>query len=95
VFDFSGISVAAGSTVTATGSLPLVLLSQSDVTIGGKIDASGGGASNNFPSPAMGGPGALTVGVGVGGGILGFPPSTASAAGEAASAATAPPAASP
>ena len=75
VFDFSSINVAAGTMVAATGSLPLVLLSQGNVIIGGTINASG--ATYNFPSnTSVGGPGggggfspASGPGAGFGGGF--------------------------
>src|SRR4051794_11867999 len=40
VFDFAAINIVAGTTIRATGALPLVLLSRGDVTIAGVIDAS-------------------------------------------------------
>jgi hypothetical protein len=49
VFDFSSINIVQGTSITATGSLPLVLLSQTDITIGGTINASGGFASSVGP----------------------------------------------
>jgi hypothetical protein len=75
VFDFSSINIAAGTTLTATGSLPLVLLSQGGVTIGGTIDVSGAFPTmttfNGVPGPGAFGPGTGGNG-GFGGGGGGF-----------------------
>ncbi len=64
VFDFDSINVAASTypIITATGSLPLALLSRTDATIAGWIDGSGQG--NYVPS---GGPGPGIIPGGPGG----------------------------
>ncbi|MCA9238731.1 MAG: hypothetical protein KDA37_00960 [Planctomycetales bacterium] len=43
VFTFDSFDLEDGQTITATGSHPLVILSQSDITIGGVIDVSADG----------------------------------------------------
>src|SRR6516164_905171 len=48
VFDFSQIAIGGG-TFTGTGSQPLALLSQGDITMNGTIDVSGGaGGAGGF-----------------------------------------------
>ena len=64
VFDFSSINIASGETITATGSLPLVLLSQSDATIGGIINGNAPGGFSAIGGP--GGGGAANPGPGAG-----------------------------
>jgi hypothetical protein len=69
VFDFNSIAIGAGETFTASGSLPLALLSRGDATIGGLIDGSGRGIFGGAGGPG-GGAGASGVpqGGGPGGG---------------------------
>jgi hypothetical protein len=68
VFDFSSINIVQGTTITATGSLPLVLLSQSDIAVGGTINASGGFSNvGGFNPLFLPGPGGFSTGPGVGG----------------------------
>ncbi len=43
VFTFNSLSVGAGVTVKGTGTIPIVLLSQANATVGGTIDVSGSG----------------------------------------------------
>jgi hypothetical protein len=68
VFDFDSIVVFPGippQSITAAGSLPLALLSRTNVTIGGMINVSAqgiftpgpGGGSGQFPNSPSGGPG--------------------------------------
>ena len=64
VFDFNGISIGQGATLTGSGPLPVALLSRSDVAIGGTIELSG---SNSNPGPG-GGSGANYTSGGPGGG---------------------------
>ncbi len=58
VFDFDSVTIAAGSTITATGSIPLAILSQSSITIDGTVDGSGQDAVfQSSPPTTPGGPG--------------------------------------
>lgn len=65
VFDFTNISLPNGSSITASGSLPLAILSRGDVSIQGTINVAAngttpgpGGSSPLLPSPTPPGPGA-------------------------------------
>ncbi|HTD86160.1 MAG TPA: hypothetical protein VK850_06250 [Candidatus Binatia bacterium] len=63
VFNFTTINVAAGTTLTFNRNAlntPLYLLAQSNVTINGAVDVSGG--SGNNTGPGRGGPGGLDGG---------------------------------
>ncbi len=57
VFDFASIYVGATTTISATGDLPLVLLSRSNVEIDGVINVSGGSSGNGSDNPGPSGPG--------------------------------------
>lgn len=63
VFDFSGISIPAGVTVSAVGSRPLILTSGAGAQIRGTIDLSGrpGGSSANGGGGGGGGGGAFAL----------------------------------
>jgi hypothetical protein len=65
VFDFDSISIGAGSTIVATGALPLALLSRQGLSVGGSIDVSA-----PLFSPGVGGAGATNVGVGGAGQVV-------------------------
>jgi hypothetical protein len=62
VFDFNSITIGSGQTFSATGALPLVLLSRGDTMISGVLDASGygsvggpgGGGGTANPGPGSG-----------------------------------------
>ena len=64
VFDFSSISIAQGTSITAAGNSPLYLLAQGAASINGTIDVSGkaGGAAGSNGGGGGGG----------GGGVLGI-----------------------
>ena len=70
VFDFSSINLTAGQTITATGSLPVVLLSRSNATIGGSIhlDGSLGSSGAGGGSVSNAGPGSGQFNTAQGGG---------------------------
>ena len=59
VFDFNAITVGSDQTFVGTGSLPLALLSQGDITVNGTIDVSGGPGGGGGPGgpPFFGGGG--------------------------------------
>jgi hypothetical protein len=83
VFDFSGITIGGG-TFTGTGSRPLALLSQGNISFtGGRIDVSGGrGSVPPVFIPGSGGPGGFGGGAGPGAGSPGRNiPGSASTAG--------------
>ena len=70
VFTFDTITIAPGTTVTARGSRPFVLLSQGNFTVGGTVDVSGTNATGGGFGGPGGGPGGSgeTAGAGPGGG---------------------------
>ncbi len=57
VFDFSSFNLGAGITITASGSRPLAILSQSDITLQGTIDASATSDGDGFNGQRIAGPG--------------------------------------
>ncbi len=57
VFDFDSVSIAAGSTITATGSNPLAILSRGTFTVDGTIAANGGTPAAGSEAAVAGGPG--------------------------------------
>ncbi len=75
IFTFGSINIGTGVTIRVTGTNPLVLLSQSGVTLGGTIDASGfsGSDSSRFGGSGAGGAGGPGGAAGGhGGGFPGF-----------------------
>jgi autotransporter-associated beta strand protein len=78
VFTFDGIDILAGATIAVSGTRPLALLSQGDITIDTRINLNGGNSqllTGTHPSQTslggVGGPGG-----GVAGGLNGCPGST-------------------
>lgn len=63
VFDFDSVTIAAGSTITASGSYPLAILSRGTFTVDGTINASGATPTPGSESPVAGGPGGYGGGV--------------------------------
>lgn len=57
VFDFDSVSIAAGSTITATGSYPVAILSRGTFTVEGTINGNGATPSAGSESAVAGGPG--------------------------------------
>ena len=63
VFAFDSFDLDDGQTITATGSRPLAILSQSDLTVGGVIDASAPGDALGSGFGSFAGPGGGAGGV--------------------------------
>ncbi|MBV8126246.1 MAG: hypothetical protein JO114_01115 [Planctomycetaceae bacterium] len=64
VFDFSSITVNSDQMFVGTGTLPLALLSRSDINVNGTIDASAP-PPPGLSLPSSGGPGGFGSGVGI------------------------------
>lgn len=67
VFDYGSVNIVSGASILVTGSAPVALLSQSEMTVAGVINGSGGNATTT----AVGGPGGYAAGTGPGAGSIG------------------------